>query len=93
MIEPIGNNGFRAKSGEPLPLRAEGATRDEALKKLRDLILSQMQKGAQIVPLEVASEDNPWLAMAGIFDPNDPLVQDWKEAMAEYRQKVENDPD
>jgi hypothetical protein len=28
-----------------------------------------------------------------MYDPNDPMVKEWKEAMAEYRQKVEDDPD
>ena len=41
---------------------------------------------------ELPSSQNPWLAMAGMFDPANPIVQEWKEAMAEYRRQVENDP-
>ena len=93
LLEPIAGNSYRAKSGEPLPLSAEGATRDEALRKLRDLMDGRLQNGAQLVPFEVRPKENPWLASAGIFDPNDPLVQEWKQAMAEYRQEVEDDPD
>ena len=36
---------------------------------------------------------NPWLAMAGMHDPNDPLVQEWKQEMAAYRQEIDSDPD
>jgi hypothetical protein len=41
--------------------------------------------------LDIVAE-NPWLAMAGMHDPNDPLVQEWKQEMAAYRQQVEDDP-
>jgi hypothetical protein len=30
--------------------------------------------------------------MAGIFDPNDPLVKEWIEIMAENRRKANEDP-
>ena len=53
LIEPTPGNGFRARSGEPLVLTAEGSTRDEALGRLRSLIQGRVAGGAQIVPLEV----------------------------------------
>lgn len=43
--------------------------------------------------LREVGEANPWLAMAGMHDPNDPLIQEWKREMARYRQEIENDPD
>jgi hypothetical protein len=52
-----------------------------------------LRKDKELVALEVPAPDNPWLAMAGMYDPNDPLVRDWKEAMAAYRCDVESDPD
>jgi hypothetical protein len=93
LIEPIAQNGFRAKTGEPLLLSAEGITRDEAVDKLRALVKTKLTSGASLLPIEIGSANNPWLAMAGIHDPADPLVQEWKQSMAEYRQQVENDPD
>ena len=93
LVEPIANNGFCARAGEPLALSTQGATREEAVAKLRQLIEEQFQNCKQLLAVEVAAGDNPWLAMAGIHDPNDPLVQEWKEAMAAYRKEVENDPD
>jgi hypothetical protein len=93
LIEPVAGNGYRAKSGAPLVLSAEGATRDEALQKLRDLMDSQLQSGAQLVPFEVPAQEHPWLANGAIYDPNDPVVQEWIEIMAENRRKMDEDPD
>src|SRR5437016_3802551 len=93
LIEPVGANGFRAKCGEPLPIAVEAATREEAIAKLREQLTRLLQNGVQLTALEVPPEDNPWLAMAGMFDPSDPVVQDWEKAMAEYRRDVEADPD
>ena len=60
LIELIAESRFRAKSGEPLPLSAEGATQDEALQKLRDLIDGQLQNGTRLMTLEVPGQENPW---------------------------------
>jgi hypothetical protein len=92
LVEPILNNGFRAKTGEPLPLTAEGATPDEAVANLRAAIDRQLKNGGQLLPLDITPE-NPWLAMAGMYTANDPLVQEWKAEMAAYRQEIEDDPD
>jgi len=93
LVEAIANNGFCARAGEPLTLSAMGATPEEAVAKLRLLLNGHLQNGRQLVALDLAEEDNPWLAMAGMYEAKDPLVQEWKEAMAAYRQDAENDPD
>jgi predicted RNase H-like HicB family nuclease len=93
LIEPITGNGYRAKTGEPLGLCAEGRTQDEAMDKLRELVKSRLQNGTQLAALEVPAETNPWLAMAGIYDPNDPDVQEWLEEMKRNREQIERDPD
>ncbi len=92
LVEPVANNGFRAKVGEPLPLSAEGATPEEALGNLRAAMGQQLKNGKKLLPMDIGPE-NPWLAMAGMYDANDPLVQEWKQEMAAYRQEVEDDPD
>ena len=74
-----------------MPLSADGATPDEAVRKLRAAMDRQLKNGKQLVSLDLVAE-NPWLAMAGMHDPNDPLVQEWKQEMAAYRQEVEDDP-
>jgi hypothetical protein len=92
LVERVANNGFRAKAGEPLPLSAEGATPEEAVRNLRTELDRQIESGKQFRLLDIGSE-NPWLAMAGMHDPRDPMIKEWKKEMEAYRQEVENDPD
>jgi len=90
-IERVAGNGFRARSGEPFALTAEGATREEALQKVRDLIRNRLAAGLEVVPFEVPAADNPWAAMAGLFR-DDPLFEPWQQAVADYRRQVDEDP-
>lgn len=92
LIEPIDDHGYRAKAGEPLPGCAEGATPEEAVQNLRTALKRQLQNGKQLRSVDLASE-NPWLSLAGMYDPNDPLIQEWKREMAAYRQEIDDDPD
>src|SRR5437588_10809772 len=94
LIEPIAGNGYRAKSGEPLPLAAEGATRDEAMRNLRQLVQQHLHNGAEVASLEVSgsASGNPWVEFAGMFK-DDPYFDEWQEAIAENRRKAEEDPD
>jgi predicted RNase H-like HicB family nuclease len=88
LIEPVPGHGYRAKGGEPFDLIAEGATRDEALQKLRELIERRVSAGAEIVTLDVPVADHPWLPFAGMFR-DDPLVEEWKQTMAELRRQAD----
>jgi hypothetical protein len=92
LLEPVENNGYRAKSGPPFDVSAEGATCEEAVAKVREKMKSKLTDGSMLVGVEMGGETNPWLQMAGIFDPNDPLVKEWIEIMAENRRKANEDP-
>jgi hypothetical protein len=93
LVEPIENAGYRATSGPPLAASAEGATRDEALDRLREEINRRMAAGAVIMPLDiVTTEENPWLAAAGMYR-NDPLFDQWQANIEEYRRKVDEEGD
>jgi len=95
LIEPVAGNGYRAKCGEPLPITAEGRTRDEALANLRRLVQERVAAGAEVAALKVSGNDaaNPWVEFAGIYDPDDPVVQAWEKAMAEHRRKIDEHPE
>jgi len=93
LIERVAGNGYRARGGEPFAFTAEGATREEALQKLRESIKEKLSTGAEIVPLELPANDNPWLKMAGTLDLEDPLVKEWIQIMEENRRKEDEDPD
>ena len=93
LIEPIANSGFRATGGLPFGVTVEGATRDEALGRLRAEIDRRMASGAILVPLEIdPSEANPWIEGAGIFR-DDAQYDEWQEAIQEYRRQVDRDAD
>ncbi len=91
LIEPIANNGFRATGGLPFAITVEGATRDEALGRLRAEIHRRMASGAIVVPLEITpTDENPWVQGAGMFR-DDPQFDEWQEAISEYRREVDQD--
>src|SRR5688572_2617752 len=92
LIERIADNGFRARGGEPLGLTGEGATREEAVAKLREKCQARLQQGAELISLDVGSAPHPWMEFAGMFK-DDPLIPEWKQSITEYRQKVEDDPE
>src|SRR5262245_23401419 len=92
LIEPIASNGFQARAGEPFGLVAEGATPDEALAYLRQSVAQRVAAGAKVVPLDVPDTRHPRMRFAGTLK-DDPLLEDWKRAMAEYRRLVEEDPE
>lgn len=85
LIEPVLNNGFRASGAVPFTFAVEGATRAEAIQKLKHLIAGRLKDGSELIQVDVVEQDNPWLRMAGMWDKNDPLVAEWKEIMRENR--------
>lgn len=93
MIERVAENGFRASGAVPFTFSVEGATRDEVVQKVRQIIESKMESGSEIIDLAIPEHDNPWLKMAGMWEKNDPLVQEWKEIMRENRLKDEEGSD
>jgi hypothetical protein len=91
LLETVAGNGYRASSGPPLALAAEGSTQEEALLRLRRLIAGRLDSGAQLVPLDVAVLEHPQPPFA-MLSPDDPLQKEWKQAMADYRRQIEEDP-
>jgi predicted RNase H-like HicB family nuclease len=93
LIEPVKGNGFRASGLGPDGAVAEGKTDAEALLNLRKVIEARISAGARLTYLDVSIEEPVLAAAAGIFDSNDPLVQEWKEIMAENRRRDDEGPD
>jgi len=92
LLEPLPNSGYRVTAGQPLDLHADGSTPEDAVRYLRVAVNDELSRGKQILLLDVPGVSNPWLAMAGPVDPNDPLTQEWKEEMAAYRREKDSDP-
>lgn len=93
LVEPVKGDGYRARGTEPFAISAKGATREEALTKLRQKILARLKGGAEVVALELGHAANPWLEFAGMYSSADPVIRDWKAAMAEYRRKIDEHPE
>jgi predicted RNase H-like HicB family nuclease len=79
LIEPVKDNGFRASGPGPDEVVGEGRTDTEALLNLRKAIESRIRAGA--------SDGASLEPAAGVFEPNDPLVGEWKDIMAENRRR------
>jgi hypothetical protein len=92
LVERANGNGYRARSKNPFAVSAKGATREEALAKLRTKVQAKLNNGTELVGLEIGQEPHPWMEFAGMFK-DDPWIDDWKRSMEEYRQQVEDDPD
>ncbi|HET6387369.1 MAG TPA: hypothetical protein VFJ58_28600 [Armatimonadota bacterium] len=84
LVEPVAN-GFRATGGAPFDLSAEGSTSSEALDRLREMMSQRVASGARVVYVSVPGE-HPGAPLAGDLK-GDPMLDEWVEAMAEYRRE------
>ena len=92
VVEPIGNNLFRAQGPEPFGFAAEGTTSQEALENLRKKIEEGAAVGKQIVMMEVPGGTvGPESDIVGIFKDN-PLFEEWQKIVVQKRQEAEDSP-
>ena len=59
LVEPVAGNGYRAKGAKPFGFSAEGATREDAVAKVRQLCQARLSGGAEVVTVEVGSGPHP----------------------------------
>jgi hypothetical protein len=92
LVERVKGNGYRARGKDPFAVSARGATREEALAKLRAKIQTRLTNGTEIVGLELGPPPHPLAEFAGMFK-DDPLFEDVLKIMADNRKKMNEDPD
>jgi hypothetical protein len=92
LIEPVASNGFRVSGTTPFPFTVEGATREEALNKVRELVEKRAAEGAEVATVQLGRPRAPWAEFAGSLR-GDPMLADWQKAMEAHRQKVEEETD
>lgn len=94
IIEPVTGNGYRAigAGGLSVGLTAEGATADEALNRLAEQVRIRLDAGATLTELSADASTSSWRQDAGYLR-DDPLYNPWREAMEEYRRKIDEDPE
>src|SRR5271155_513714 len=90
LVERLKGNGFRARGKDPFILSAKGATREEALTKLRAKIQTRLKNGTEIVGLEVNVQAHPVAEFAGMFK-DDPDFEDVLKIMADSRKRMNED--
>ncbi len=84
LVEPTAT-GFRAETGGPLNLSADGPSSEFAVSALHAKILAKLQNGATIIHLPVPPPSPvPEESMA-----DNPLFDDWVAAVKEYRRMRE----
>jgi hypothetical protein len=89
LIESVPGNGYRARSGEPFAIVAEGATPEAALAQFRDCLSAKLRDGARVASLEIEPAEHSWLPFAGMYDQSDPLVQQWLDTMRQDHDPAE----
>jgi hypothetical protein len=92
LLEPLPAGGFRARSGDPLDLTADGDSPATALRNLRNLIETRIATGTVLTTIEVSIARTGRHPGAGIYR-DEPLFDPWQEAVDAYRQAIENDPE
>lgn len=87
LVQQVQGNGYRAWTGDPVPASSEGATREEALARLRGLIEQQIQNGVEVVRLQIAEPRRRpiW--------PDDELTRDWLAGIATAREAANHKPE
>ncbi len=92
LVERVKGNGYRARGKDPFAVSARGATREEALAKLRAKIQTRLKNGTELVGLEVGPQPHPLAEFAGMFK-DDPDFEDVLKIMADNRKRMNEDPD
>ena len=85
MIDLIEGNRYRARAGEPFAVSAEGATKQEAYRKLEELILARLGNGTDLVEMELSAGDQGARCAGSLAD--NPLFDEWQAAIAENRRR------
>ena len=92
LIETLADGRFRARTGEPLGVTAEGATRDDALRAAERSIHAKLSNGTMLASVAWPGEPNPWIEGAGCLK-DDPLFDEWMAEIRENRKRMDAETD
>lgn len=89
VIESVRGHRFKATVLGWPDCTAAGATRDEALAKLREALRKRLSE-VEVVPLDIdlPANANPWARFAGMFQ-DDPLFDEVLEEMEADRRELD----
>jgi predicted RNase H-like HicB family nuclease len=92
LLEPLPDGGFRARSGDPLGLTAQGDTPAAALRHLRDLIEAHTTSGTMLAVIDIPISTFGPHPGAGIYR-DEALYDRWRAEIEANRREIEDDPD
>lgn len=89
LVEKTGEEMYTARVLAWPDCAVEAATREEALRHIRTLILERLAK-AEIVTLEIRPEEvaHSWLPFAGMW-ADDPNMEEFRAEIARYRRELD----
>lgn len=90
VVEQVNAVGYRARSGEPLAMSADGPTADKAVENLQRLLTAQVAAGSRLVSVEVPTAHS-WAPWAGMFK-DDPWFEACRQAITDRRKEIDEDP-
>lgn len=90
LIEPIPGRGYRVSTRNPVEITVEAESREEAIREFQAVLRARLAAGAEIIDVDADDGPNPWIEYAGDL-VDDPLLEDWKQAMSEYRDQVDRE--
>lgn len=85
------SSGFRASTGGPLDLAADGPTPDAAVTALHSLVAAKLNGGGHIRTLTLTAVDSITAAARKLGES--PLFDDWVREVDEYRRLHNTVPD
>jgi hypothetical protein len=87
LIEATPDERYRASAGAPFVASVEGDSPEAALEMMKQQLEHRVAQGARIATVDLSNGDNPWLHGFGMFR-DEPLFDDWQQAMTEYRREA-----
>jgi hypothetical protein len=87
VLQQTEDNGYRATPVLFPDCVVVGASREEALEKLREALIARTA-GVEIVPLEVGEPEHPWAKWAGMFKDH-PNYEEFLAEIEAYRREVD----
>jgi hypothetical protein len=89
LVEKLSAKRYRASTSQPIPLKSEGRSANEAVKRLRALARKRLAAGQwEHISLPGPPESNPWVAYAGVWQDH-PDFDEFLRNIAEYRRATD----
>jgi hypothetical protein len=83
--------GFRASTGTPIPLSADGPSADAAVAALQRQLNDRLRAGGRLYRLTVSDAETVTAAARAVGEH--PLFDEWVRAIDDYRKAVNTVPD